>query len=115
MVAPDYAGIRSCLGEEVLFITQDDNKMKLREEDIERIIRVAENVTRRYINSNLSRHEIEDLEISVEVETNGDLEVDIEVTINTFSDNKRYREIVERGVEVAHAAVEEELGKITKK
>nr|MDO8135214.1 DUF3194 domain-containing protein [Candidatus Njordarchaeum guaymaensis] len=115
IVAPDLAEICSCLGEEVLFIRQNDNKVKLSEGDIERIIRVAENATRRYINSKLPRHEIEDLDISVEVETNEDLKVDIEVDLDTFSDNEKYQEIVERGVEAAHTAIKDELDKIEKR
>jgi Holliday junction resolvase len=98
-----------------LIIIQNENKTKLRDEDIERIIRVAENATRKYINSNLPRNEIEDLEISVEVETNGDLKVDIEVDVGTLSDDGKHQEIVEAGVEAAHMAVKDELDKIMRR
>jgi hypothetical protein len=58
---------------------------------------------------------MKDLEISVEVETNGDLRVDIEVDLDTRSDNEKHQEIVEGGVEAAHTAVKDELDRITKR
>jgi hypothetical protein len=51
----------------------------------------------------------------VEVESNEELKVDIEVNLSTFSDNNKYQEIVEAGIEAADTVVRDEFERITKR
>jgi Holliday junction resolvase len=87
-------------------------KMKLSSEQIENMIRTAEKVARGYIASKVSSKEMEDLEITVEVETNDELKIDIEVGLDTLSNGSKYHELVEGALEAAHTAIKSELEKL---
>ncbi|WXG42893.1 MAG: DUF3194 domain-containing protein [Promethearchaeati archaeon SRVP18_Atabeyarchaeia-1] len=93
-------------------IIHHNNLMKLGAEQIGGIIRAAEHAARRYITSKLQRSEVEDLDITVEVEINEDLSFEVEVNLDTIQDKDTYQEIVDGAIEVAHAAIKNELDKL---
>jgi fructose-specific phosphotransferase system component IIB len=86
--------------------------MKLGAEKIESLIRAAEHAARTYIVSRLQKSEVEDLEITVEVETDGDLSFDVEVNLDAIQDKDIYQGLVDGAVEAAHAAIKTELDKL---
>jgi len=86
--------------------------MELSSEQIEEIVKVAEKAARKFVASNIPSKETEDLEIAVEVETNDELKVDIEIGLDTLSDGSNQREIVEGAVEAAHMAIRSELNRL---
>ena len=86
--------------------------MELSSEQIEEIIKVAEEAARKFIASNIPSKETEDLEITVEVETNDELKIDIEIGLDTNSDGSNQHELVEGAVEAAHTAIRNELDRL---
>jgi tRNA(Phe) wybutosine-synthesizing methylase Tyw3 len=86
--------------------------MKRNSKQIERIVKTAEKAARGYIASKVSSKETEDLEIAVEVETNDELKIDIEVSLDTLLDKTDCHELVEGAVEAAHEAIKNELDRL---
>lgn len=93
-------------------IRQREKKVKSDNEQIERMVRIAESAARKYIASKVPSKETEDLEITVEVETNDELKIDVEVSLEALTEKSNYRELVEGAVEAAHLAIKNELDEI---
>jgi fructose-specific phosphotransferase system component IIB len=87
--------------------------VKLGTEKIESLIRAAEHAARTYIVSRLQKSEVEDLEITVEVETDGDLSFDVDVDLDVVQDKDIYQGLVDGAVEAAHAVIKSELDKLS--
>jgi hypothetical protein len=90
------------------------NNTKLRAEQIESVIRVAEHAARVFITSKLQKGEVEDVEITVEADTDGELYFDVEVNLDTALDSEVCQQIVDGAVEAAHAAIRTQLDRIAK-
>jgi len=89
-----------------------NQRIKINSEQMERLVKAAEKAARKYIASKVTSKETEDLEIVVEVDTNDELSIDIEIGLDTLSNGSRYNELVEGAVEAAHTAVRNELDKL---
>lgn len=83
----------------------------LTEDQIEKLVKAGESAARVYITSKLHRHEIEDLDITVEVEVNDDLAISVEVNVDSLPSRENCQELVDGAVEAAHAAIKQELDK----
>jgi Holliday junction resolvase len=93
-------------------IRQNEKKVKADNEQIERMVRIAERAAREYITSKVPSKETEDLEIAVEVEANDELIIDVEVSLEALPEKGNYRELVEGAVEAAHLAIKNELDEV---
>ncbi len=93
-------------------IRQDEKRVKSDNEQIERMVRIGESAAREYIASKVPSKETEDLEITVEVEANDELKIDVEVNLEALSVKSNYRELVEGAVEAAHLAIKNELDEV---
>ncbi len=87
-------------------------KMKLNTEQIEEIAKAAEKAARRYIASNITSKETEDLEIAIEVESNDELKIDIEIGLEALPNRNGNNELVRGAVEAAHTAIRDELERL---
>jgi HEPN domain-containing protein len=93
-------------------IRQNERKVKSDNEQIETMARIAERAAREYIASRIPSKETEDLEITVEVEANDELIIDVEVSLEALPEKGNYRELVEGAVEAAHLAIKNELDEV---
>jgi hypothetical protein len=79
---------------------------------IEKLMRAAEHAARTYIAPKLNRSEVEDLEITVEVETERGLSFSVEVNLDLVQEKGICQALVDGAVEAAHAAITHELDKL---